>query len=247
MPESVNQEIELVERLQKRERKKPLARSWLTHFPGICPKKLTILVSWIIIVSCGYRPWDQNCRRTLLTQLTDRFFGRNSPSHGIFSCKRLGFLFFPLLLTAQTKRRWWQQDMEPSFGGGQEFIWKRSVFLAVINPPKIAWKPRWRPPDGYILEVIIRIWADKRANIQIINNEFTVNCQEIINVVTRRKGKGNGNVSCSQGIFSSSFDLFFTLIPKIMNAVGEEREMKREKTSRRQLTVETRTPSTDAP
>ena len=91
MPESVNQEIELVERLQKRERKKPLARSWLTHFPGICPKKLTILVSWIIIVSCGYRPWDQNCRRTLLTQLTDRFFGRNSPSHGIFSCKRLGF------------------------------------------------------------------------------------------------------------------------------------------------------------
>jgi len=27
MPESVNQEIELVERLQKRERKKPLARS----------------------------------------------------------------------------------------------------------------------------------------------------------------------------------------------------------------------------
>ena len=29
--------------------------------------------------------WDQNCRRTLLTQLTDRFFGRNSPSHGIFS------------------------------------------------------------------------------------------------------------------------------------------------------------------
>ena len=88
MPESVNQEIELVERLQKRERKKPLARSWLTHFPGICPKKLTILVSWIIIVSCGYRPWDQNCRRTLLTQLTDRFFGRNSPSHGIFSCKR---------------------------------------------------------------------------------------------------------------------------------------------------------------
>ena len=39
-------------------------------------------------MSCGYRPWDQNCRRTLLTQLTDRFFGRNSPSHGIFSCKR---------------------------------------------------------------------------------------------------------------------------------------------------------------
>jgi len=40
------------------------------------------------LMSCGYRPWDQNCRRTLLTQLTDRFFGRNSPSHGIFSCKR---------------------------------------------------------------------------------------------------------------------------------------------------------------
>ena len=50
MPESVNQEIELVERLQKRERKKPLARSLLTHFPGICPKKLTILVSWIRVL-----------------------------------------------------------------------------------------------------------------------------------------------------------------------------------------------------
>ena len=77
------------------------------------------------LMSCGYRPWDQNCRRTLLTQLTDRFFGRNSPSHGIFSCKR--------------------RSLQPS-------IWKRKVtdgwrlscYTVVDGEPATAWPDEWR-------------------------------------------------------------------------------------------------------
>lgn len=63
------------------------------------------------IVSCGYRPWDQNCRRTLLTQLTDRFFGRNTPSHGIFSFKEKVYsLGSRVFLNAQ---RPFEEDVDP--------------------------------------------------------------------------------------------------------------------------------------
>jgi hypothetical protein len=72
-------------------RKEKAARSIFAHLIDTLSRHMPkeVRSRELLIVSCGYRPWDQNCRRTLLTQLTDRFFGRNSPSHGIFSCKRL--------------------------------------------------------------------------------------------------------------------------------------------------------------
>ena len=66
-------------------------------------------------MSCGYRPWDQNCRRTLLTQLTDRFFGRNSPSHGIFSCKRFRLSDHLLMETFISQ----EKDSEGDYGSAK--------------------------------------------------------------------------------------------------------------------------------
>ena len=85
-------------------RKRKAARSILIDtLSRHMPKEVNDPIAGLIVASCGYRPWDQNCRRTLLTQLTDRFFGRNSPSHGIFSCKRLGFHFFSFNMPKREK------------------------------------------------------------------------------------------------------------------------------------------------